>query len=53
MKLRLPYFKQFNEHACFVASVTMVLRFYGVRINQKKVYDKAKVYDPLRKRRVW
>ena len=53
MRLEVPYFKQFNEHACFVASVAMVLRFYGVRINQREVYSRAKVYDPLRKRRIW
>lgn len=31
----------------------MVLRFYGVRINQKEIYNKSKVYDPLRKGKVW
>ncbi len=53
MKLNVPYFKQFNKHACFVASIAMILRFYGIRINQRKVYNESKEYDPTRKRRIW
>lgn len=53
MKLNVPYFRQFNKHSCFVASTAMVLCFYGTRINQRKVYNAAKVHDPTRKRRIW
>lgn len=51
--LNVPRYKNFNNYSCFVTTVAMVLRYFGDRINQKKIYEKAKVYHPKDKERVF
>jgi len=51
IKLELPRYKNFNNSSCFVTTIAMVLRFYGDRINQREIFEKAKVYDPNDKKR--
>jgi uncharacterized protein YvpB len=53
MLLKVPYIKQFNTHSCYVASAAMVIAFYGGKINQRVVYQKAKITAPDNKREVW
>jgi uncharacterized protein YvpB len=53
MLLKVPYIKQFNTHSCYVASAAMVMAFYGNKINQKLVYQKAKITYPNNKKEVW
>jgi uncharacterized protein YvpB len=49
--LDLPRYKNFNNYSCFVTTIAMVLEYYGKRINQRKIFEKAKVYDPDDKKR--
>ncbi len=51
VKLDLPRYKNFNNYSCFVTTVAMILKYYGKRINQKEIFEKAKVYDPNDKTR--
>src|SRR3989344_4454157 len=51
VKLELPRYKNFNNYSCFVTTIAMVLKYYGKRINQKEIFEKAKVYDPNDKTR--
>jgi uncharacterized protein YvpB len=53
MLLKVPYIKQFNTHSCYVASAAMVMTFYGTKINQRTVYQKAKITAPDNKKEVW
>lgn len=50
-KLNLPRYRNFNNYSCFVTTIAMVLRYYGKRINQKEIFENAKVYDPNDKTR--
>jgi uncharacterized protein YvpB len=51
MKLDIPRYKNFNNYSCFVTTIAMVLKYYGDRVNQKEIFEKAKVYDPKDKER--
>lgn len=51
VELDVPRYKNFNNYSCFVTTIAMVLRYYGDKINQKEVFEKAKVYDPNDKTR--
>ena len=51
MKLELPRYKNFNNYSCFITTIAMVLKFYEKKINQKEIFEKAKVYDPNDKKR--
>ncbi|MFB6246526.1 MAG: C39 family peptidase [Candidatus Pacearchaeota archaeon] len=51
MKLEVPHFKNINNYSCLVTSVAMVLRYFGTSINQKEVFEKAKVKHPKDKER--
>lgn len=51
VKLELPRYKNLNNYSCFITTIAMVLRYYGKRINQKEIFEKAKVYDPNDKTR--
>ena len=51
VKLELPRYKNFNNYSCFVTAVAMILKYYGERINQKEIFENAKVYDPEDKKR--
>lgn len=53
MKLDLPRYKNFNNYSCFVTTVAMVLKYYGKIINQKKIFEKAKVYHPKDEDRIF
>jgi len=53
MKLDIPRYKNFNNYSCFVTTIAMVLKYLGRRINQKEVYERAKVYHPKDKKRVF
>ena len=53
MKLEVPLYKNFNNYSCFVAAAAMVLRYSKTTINQKKVFEKAKVYHPKDKERLF
>lgn len=50
-KLDLPRYRNFNNYSCFVTTTAMILRYYKKRINQKKIFEKAKVYSPNNKKR--
>jgi uncharacterized protein YvpB len=50
VKLEVPYYKNFNNCSCFITTIAMVLKYYGKRINQREIFEKAKVYDPHDKR---
>lgn len=51
VKLDVPRYKNFNNFSCFVTTIAMILRFYGDKINQREVFENAKVYDPNDKKR--
>jgi uncharacterized protein YvpB len=53
VKLDVPCYKNFNNYSCFVTAVAMILRYFGRRINQKNVFEKAKVYHPKDKDRIF
>jgi uncharacterized protein YvpB len=50
-KINLPRYKNFNNCSCFVTTLAMVLKYYGDKINQREIFEKAKVYDPSNKKR--
>lgn len=49
--LNLPRYKNFNNSSCFITTIAMILKYYGTRINQKEIFERAKVYDPDDKKR--
>jgi len=51
VKLDVPRYKNFNNNSCFITTIAMVLKYYGDRINQREIFEKAKVYDPNDKKR--
>ena len=53
MKLEVPRYKNFNNYSCFVTTIAMILKYYGERINQKEIFEKAKVYYPKDKTRIF
>jgi uncharacterized protein YvpB len=53
IKINVPYYKNFNNYSCFVAASAMVLGYFGTKINQRKVYEDAKVYHPKDKKRIF
>ncbi len=51
VKLDVPRYKNFNNYSCFATNLAMVLRYFGEKINQRDVFEKAKVYHPKDKKR--
>src|SRR3989344_2744079 len=53
LNLDVPSYRNFNNYSCFVTTAAMVLKYYGKKINQREVFEKAKVYHPKDKNRLF